>query len=267
MSPGLRPLFQAVPSIVISALLGIVAGCGGGAPLLHPAHVLPPGGTSVGAGVSGQLALRPLPAPSQASDKHAGSLQDLGVAPGVAPWVSARLGFTGANELGLTYAGRSIRVDGRHAFSLGRATLSTGLGLSAVIARRPGDGNDASGVFGGGADVPLLIGVKSASDIYALWFGPRAGFEIAGGRLQLGQGAGSIFDVSARHFYGGLLAGIRVGFRHVHAAIELDASYHRVDGSFKTSGAAGPAPAPGAGTSSSVQQLSLTPAGALEISF
>ena len=234
--------------------------------MLHPAHVLPPGEVAIGAGVSGQLALRTLPSTAQAGDKNAGSLQDLGIAPGVAPWASGRMGLTGSNEVGLTYAGREIRLDGRHAFAVGngRATLSTGLGVAAVMARRPGGGkNDASGIFGGGADIPLLIGLKSASDIYALWFGPRAGFEIVSGRLQLGQEATSILDVSARHFYGGLVAGMRVGFRHVHAAIELDAGYHRVDGSFKPSAS----PGPGSATSTSGQQLTLTPAGALDISF
>src|SRR6185369_15024281 len=114
------------------------------------------------------------------------------------------------------------------------------------------EGNDASGVFGGGGDVPLLIGVKSASDLYSIWFGPRGGFEVMGGRLQLGQD--SVFDVQARHYYGMLVAGLRVGFRHVHVAIELDAAYHRVDGTFKTGKT-------GAGSESSthVQQISLTP--------
>jgi hypothetical protein len=232
--------------------------------LLHPAHVLPPGDVSVGAGVSGQLALKPLPPESQANAQHVGSLQNLSVAPGVAPWVSGRVGIVGGNEAGLTYAGRELRLDARHAFSLGKVTLSAGLGASAVIARRPGDGADGSGVFGGGADVPLLIGVKSTNDIYALWFGPRAGFEIISGRLQLAEAASSLFDISARHFYGGLVAGMRVGFRHVHAAIELNAAYHRADGSFKTTGPPG---SPGTSTSTSVQQITLTPAGALEISF
>lgn len=253
---------RARPAIVCLALVSawFGAGCGGGAPLLHPAHVLPPGGVTVGAGLSGQLALRPLPAQTTPASQNDASLQDLGVAPGVAPWVSGRFGVAGDNDFGLTYSGRGIRVDGRHAFALGRAALSIGLGASAIMARRPGEGNDVSGVFGGGADVPLLIGVKSASDIYAVWFGPRGGFEIMGGRLQVGKDtAASFFDVQARHYYGMLVAGLRVGFRHVHVAIELDAGYHRVDGTFKKD--------KGAESSTSVQQLSLTPAGALEVSF
>ncbi|APR83310.1 Hypothetical protein A7982_08659 [Minicystis rosea] len=246
----------------IAALSSAAIGCGGGGPLLHPAHVLAPGAVSVGAGLSGQLALKPseTTTTTAANAASGGALQDLGVAAGVAPWVSGRMGVAGDNDFGLTYSGRAIRVDGRHAFSLGKPTLSIGLGASAIMARRPGDGNDVSGVFGGGADLPILIGVKSPSDIYSVWFGPRAGFEILAGRLQLGQDtAAQTFDVQARHFYGMLVAGVRVGFRHVHVAIELDAGYHRVDGTFKSTGSGE--------TSTHVQQITLTPAGALEVSF
>jgi hypothetical protein len=215
---------------------------------------------SVGAGVSGQLALKSLPPENTPASQNDGPLQELGVAPGVAPWVSGRLGFTGENEAGITYLGRALRLDVRHAFVFGKAALSLGLGASALMARRPGDGSDVSGVFGGGADVPLLVGWHSAGDIYSFWFGPRGGFEIMGGRLQLGQDTSAqVFDVSARHFYGMLVGGMRVGFRHVHVAIELDAAYHRVDGTFRAMGASD--------ASTSVQQITLTPAGALEISF
>jgi hypothetical protein len=215
----------------------------------------------VGAGLSGQLALKPLPAETTPGAQNDAPLQQLGVAPGVAPWVSGRMGVEGDNDFGLTYSGRAIRVDGRHAFSLGRPTLSIGLGASAIMARRPGDGNDVSGVFGGGADVPLLLGIKSASDLYSIWFGPRGGFEIMGGRLQIGSDAMPMtYDVHAKHFYGMLVAGMRVGFRHVHVAIELDAGYHHVDGTFAPTGTS-------AQTSTSVQQITLTPAGALEVSF
>lgn len=260
MSAAARGSARSVERGLVIAALGSLVGCGGGGPLLHPAHVLPPGGVTVGAGLSGQLALKSLPSQTTPASRNDGPLQDLGVAPGVAPWVSGRMGVAGDNDLGLTYSGRAIRIDGRHAFGIGKAALSLGLGASAIMARRPGEGSNVSGVFGGGADVPLLVGVKSASDIYAVWFGPRGGFEIMGGRLQLGTDAmPSVFDVHARHFYGMLVAGLRVGFRHVHVAIELDAGYHRVDGTFK-----GPS---GAESSTHVQQISLTPAGALEVSF
>jgi hypothetical protein len=237
-----------------------LTGCGGGAPLLHPAHVLPPGEVMVGGGLSGELALRPL---QSTASPNLGTLQDLAVAPGVAPWAAGRMGLEGSNEAGLTYAGRSLRLDARHAFPLGsKATLSVGLGASAVMAKRPEDA-DGGGVYGGGADVPVLLGVRSTGDLYALWFGPRVGFEILSGRLQ--PDPTSLADVQAKHFYAGLTAGARVGFRHVHLALELNASYHYADGSFGAPATATTAAGPV--TSTSVQQLSLTPAGALQVTF
>lgn len=210
--------------------------------------------------MSGQLALKPLPAAASTADSDTDpSFQEIGVAPGAAPWVSGRVGIAGSNEAGLSYLGRALRVDVRHAFTFGKAALSVGLGASAVMARRPGESHDVRGVFGGGGDLPVLIGLRSASDLYALWFGPRAGFEVLSGRLQLGpEAAPSIYDVSARHFYGSLVAGLRVGFRHVHAAIELDAGYHDVNGTFTTSGVV---------TAARIKQITLTPAGALLVSF
>src|SRR5262249_14255801 len=145
---------------LLPAFSFFLAGCGGGVPLLHPAHVLPPGEVRVGAGLSGQVALMPLPTTTGTAANNA-KLQQLTAAPGVAPWVGGRIGIQGDNEGGLTYSGRSLRLDGRHAFSLGAPTLSVGLGLSAISAQRPGEGKDGSSVFGGGFDVPILFGAKS----------------------------------------------------------------------------------------------------------
>jgi hypothetical protein len=196
------------------------------------------------------------------------SLQDLAISPGVAPWAAGRVGFEGSNEAGLTYAGRTLRLDGRHAFVLGKGNvaISVGLGASALMAQRPG-GDQGSGVFGGGGDLPVLLGIRSTGDTYAFWFGPRGGFEILSGRTQLGDSSGmpTLYDVSGKHFYTGLTLGARVGFRHVHLALEMNAAYHYAGGSFQTS-ATGTTPA-GAPASTSVQQLSLTPAGALVVTF
>jgi hypothetical protein len=236
---------------VVPALLFALAGCGGGAPLLHPAHVLPPGAVRAGAGLSGQIALRSFPALKGVATPV--KLQQLTAAPGVAPWVSARIGIQGENEAGLTYTGRSLRLDGRHAFSLGAPTLSVGLGASALSAQRPGEGADGSSVFGGGFDVPILFGARSASDLYSIWVGPRAGMEFLSGRVAI-DGMSPLSNVTARHIFAGVLAGLKVGFRHVHAAIELDFTYHRADGVF-------------AGAKVGLSQLALTPGGALLLSF
>lgn len=242
-------------------LAPLVTACGGGAPMLHPAHVLPPGEMMVGGGLSGELALQPLRASaSGAASPNEVPLQDLAIGPGVAPWAAGRMGFAGSNEAGLTYSGRALRLDVRHAFPIGKAALSVGLGASAVMAQQPSDTN-AGAVYGAGADVPVLLGVRNSTDLYAFWFGPRGGFEIMGGGIQPGDPT-TLADVQAKHFYAGLTAGTRVGFRHIHLALELNASYHVIEGTFR------PAATPsGPSTSTSVQQLSLTPAGALEVTF
>jgi hypothetical protein len=228
----------------------------------------------VGAGLSGQLALESLP---RTSTTYAGldtsSFQALTVGPGVAPWAAGRVGLEGSNEAGLTYTGRTLRIDARHAFLIGkRAAISLGFGASAIVGARPED-QSATGVYGGGADVPLLIGVHTANDLFAVWFGPRGGFDLLSGGFQIADSTASattgntnpVWDIHARHFYGGLVAGLRVGFRHVHLALELDAAYHRVDG---TSQLVPPPPQVSPpSTSASVQQFSLAPAGAFEVTF
>jgi hypothetical protein len=273
-----RPLLAASPGeqrsstlaalfLALAVLFLELAACGGGAPLLHGAHALAPGVVSIGGGLSGQVALKPIAQGPAVSPTQDVSLQELGVAPGVAPWAGGRMGVQGDNDFGITYAGRTLRLDGRHSFGIGkRGAISLGLGASAIMARRPSDGGAVSGVYGAGADVPLLVGWRSASDIYSLWLGPRGGFEILGGNLHFGETTAAaspetlaVYDVHARHFYGMLVAGLRVGFRHVHVAIELDAAYHHVTGTFQLQG--------GPKTSTSVQQISLTPAGALQVSF
>lgn len=227
--------------VVLLGLLLALAGCGGGLALLHPAHVLPPGEVRGGVGLSGQLALLPSAPSTSPETNERTTIEEASVAPALAPWVSARIGIAGDNEAGLTYSGRAIRLDGRHAFSLGGPTLSLGLGASAV---RPslGPSSGLGGVFGGGFDVPVLFGLKSDSDLYSIWAGPRAGIDFLGGAL------------SARHVFAGLVAGLKVGFRHIHVAIEIDGDYHRVDGSIGK-------------IAVGLNQVTLTPAGALLISF
>lgn len=265
----LRPIVRWA-SLVLGLSVGAsgfaVLGCGGSAPLLHPAHTLFPGDVSMGAGLSAEVALNKPSISAATSDgadpssTRAGSLQDLTVPLSVAPWVGARVGIRGDNEAGLTYVGRSIRVDGRHAWSLGAPTLSLGLGATAIMAKRHGLDADIGSVLGGGLDVPLLIGAKSKNDLYAGWFGVRGGFESLNGDIgTLADGGApssplTTEEVSAQHYYVGVVLGLRVGFRHVHVALELDGAFHRAVGSI-------------GGVDVGLSQLTLTPGGALIVSF
>lgn len=198
------------------------------------------------------MALRPRGAASPAD------LEELTVAPGVAPWVSGRVGIADDNEAGISYTGRLLRIDARHAFNNdGGPTLSLGLGASAVIAQRPGRTNEGSSVYGGALDVPILIGVHTRSDLYALWIGPRASIELLSGRLNLNGDPSmpaDFVDAKARHWTFGGVAGFRLGFRHVHVAIEIDGGYHRADGTIGDATLV-------------VNQFAIVPSGALLFTF
>jgi hypothetical protein len=246
---------------VLLATIGLLAaagGCGGGVPLMHSAHVLSPGDTSFGAGASARVAV--LEAES-ADDRPSRVMEDLGFGAGVAPVVLGRIGIEGGNEAGLTYAGRSIRIDGRHAFDLGNDwALSLGAGGSAVLPRRDVQGReDAASAYGPGIDVPVLFGTHAGSGIYSLWLGPRVGFEYLRGNVDEGliDGTGlegELLPLEGTHFWAGGVLGIRVGFRHVHVAIELDGAWHHGSGTVGT-------------FNGSFDQVSLTPAGALLLHF
>jgi hypothetical protein len=242
-------------------------GCGGGAALLHPAHTLPVDTVSVGAGVSGQFgssglnttiddgraaASQPLTNPASARAYAEGVLAQALIAPGASPWVSARAGLAGNNEAGLTYTGRSLRLDGRHAWDLSDDwALSLGLGASGTLLRpdrhsagsmSPADTPNSSqaefepSARGFGADVPLLFGCRLLEGFGDIWFGPRLGFEHLNGSLEADQQAPSSahFDLSGNHFWGGLVAGFSLGIPPLWLRFELATAYHHLSGDLTT---------------------------------
>lgn len=268
-----RPGHTVIRRCVATLLAGVCAGCHGSGPLLHPAHVLRPGNVSLGAGLSGDMIVAgamaaPPEAGASAGDPAATEgaarrkLSEITVSPGVAPWASARVGIEGRNEAGLTYTGRSLRLDGRHAFPIGEAALSLGLGASALFAGDPGPsaGPSAEGsdVYGAGIDVPLLLGFRSDADLYALWLGPRLGLELLGGEVRLPAAGsatrGPLVDASGKHLRLGFVLGVRAGFRHVHVALEATATYHHATGEI-------------AGAPVALDQGTVAPGGGLTVTF
>jgi hypothetical protein len=244
------------------ALIAPAAGCGGGLPLLHPARTLPQGEVRAAAGFSGNIAVggfngalrnaaNDAAAQQAASGPTApdatfakGAIVAASVAPGLAPYVAARVGIGAQSEGGIAYTGRGVRIDLRHSFDLSRTwALSVGAGGSAVLYGQqqgsPLPDVDLGALHGYGADVPFLVGYQSDGDLYMVWAGARAGWEhvdisnltsVPNG-VALGP---TPFSLSATRFWGGGLLGLAVGFRHVHVAMELDASYATIDGQFGT---------------------------------
>jgi hypothetical protein len=245
----------------------LAAGCGGAMPMLHPAHTQRSGQVSFGAGVSGEALVdaprwetRGPPSPSAA--EGAARLTPLTIAPGVAPIFGGRMGLPYDFEAGLSFSGRALRADIRHAFSTPKLALSIGLGASFVTARRPGQDDLEGTVNGGGADLPILVGYRSAGDLYSVWTGPRVGFEVLAGAVEQSPG-GAVSEIDARHLHAGWVLGLRVGFRTIHAILSLDARYHFVDGSLRTR-SSDPAPAP---IDLRLHGFSLAPAAGVVLSF
>lgn len=240
-------------------------GCGGGAPLLHPAHPLPVDTVSFGAGVSGQFAegsvdsaiergqaaaSASLTDPAAAQAYAEGVLLDALVSPGISPWVAARVGLPYALEAGLTYTGRSVRLDGRHVlFPWGSEwALSLGLGASAVLLQPDSSSSSDAGSGAGqgaeqtldgrgwGADIPILIGYQPLDGFVDVWFGARAGFEHVSGELRsnVDDPAALRFDASANHYWAGALAGFSLGIPPVWLRFELAGTYHAIRGDLTT---------------------------------
>lgn len=233
-------------------LVGAMSACGGASPLMHPPHAVPANEIEVGAGFSAVMDLGA--ATDATSDSEA--LKHGSVAPGLAPWVSGRLGIDGRYDVGLAYTGRTVRLDARRAFEFGTRTtaLSVGAGLSGVLPKR--DDELALRIGGFGADVPVVIGFRSPADIYAVWLGVRGGFERLqgereGGDVSLDPSAPVLVEpIEAWHGTAGGLAGLRVGFAHLFAVFEMGAAMHFVDGQV-------------GGRSQGFQAFTLSPAAAL----
>jgi hypothetical protein len=248
-----------VPLPVIVALGCGVAACGGGAATLYPAHPLAQNQITAGAGVSNNFAFdvgartstATPPTPSTGADPEQiffeNAIRNALLAPGLAPWVGARVGLGGSNEAGLTYTGRSARLDARHAFVSDAFALSIGLGASGVLIHpgsypppEPGsttavgrfvDQESKLSASGWGLELPLIAGWRSTASVVSVWGGARGGFErVSGAMLASAQPTTTSTppleaDIGGNRFWAGGLLGFAIGIRPIWIAIELDAAY------------------------------------------
>ena len=223
---------------------------------MHPAHPMAEDDVTFGAGFSGTVPITP---EIDATNTEERVVEEGAFAPGLAPWVGGRVGLDGQFDAGLTYTGRSIRVDGRYATLLGDGpgAVSIGLGASGLLPKRKDDLGLRVGGFGG--DVPILLGYMSDADIYSAWIGARGGAEFLNGERELDPDPldpdlPPAQDISGWHAQAGGLIGLRIGFRYVFAVLELDAAMHWASVDVGD-------------TTITINQFSIAPAGALVIKF
>jgi len=245
----------------------LLTACGGGAPLMHPAHTLPASAVSFAAGTSGRVALGGLHDAEKQLDASAaipggassdserdgfarGAMARFAVAPGVAPFLAGRVGLGDHNEAGLTYTGRGVRIDGRHAFEWQKVALSIGAGASGALAR-PGDQPEKkvgetpgdtglrtatlTSLTGYGLELPLVFGYRSDADVVTAWIGVRGGFERDSFNLALVESPDSPLASTghASRWWGGGLVGFSVGLSPIEVRVELDGAYERATGKLR----------------------------------
>jgi hypothetical protein len=277
--------------LALGALL--LTACGGGAPLLHPAHTLSEGDVTFAAGTSGRFTLGGLrdaeaeldaagatrggaTTPQERAGFVNGALSRFAVAPGVAPFVAARTGLGHHNEAGITYTGRAFRLDGRHAFEWPQVALSVGVGATGALSR-PGDqpphsvsdrpGADTglgsvslSSLNGYGVELPVLFGYRSSADVVKLWAGLRGGFERDSANVALVEAPDTLLGskATAMRWWGGGVVGFSVGLAPIEVRVEIDAAYESVHGTLLISEGE---------LTGDVAGLSLTPAMAISAKF
>jgi len=264
-------------ALVRLGALGLAAtlgGCGGGVPLLHPAHTLPAGRTAFAFGVSDRFVLgdeqralddaqRRMPgtpgAPPLDPRFTRGVLVAVAEGPAVAPFAAARIGIPGTNEAGLSYSGQALRGDFRHAFDWGHSALSAGLG---VTGRGFGQssldllGSDLSRTRGLGVDLPILLGYRTDADLISVWGGLRGSFDHWSGAVSLDPSPA--FDLSARRLALGPVVGMSIGLPPFWVSAELELDYAHVTGSLDR---------PGTRYDAQIDGWSARPAGALVAKF
>lgn len=202
-----------------------------------------------------------------------GAIAQVLTSPGLAPWVGARAGVGFDSDAGVTFTGRSVRLDGRHAWQNRELAVSIGIGGSGLLLRDTTDGTqktvpglDASSVTGWGADVPILIGWRSSASLFQVYGGVRGSYERAFGTVKLGIYASPDdireADLDASHWTASALAGLAVGVSPLFVIVELGAGYTRGDGSIDI-----PSPTGNNHRVADLEAFTLAPAGALVARF
>ena len=256
----------------LGAWLGLLSGCGGGVPLLHPAQVLPAGRTAFAVGVSDRFSLGdpqraledakqpPLGLPPEQDQRPArGALVVLAEGPAIAAFAAARVGVPGSNEAGLSYSGQAVRGDFRHAFDWGAYALSAGLGITGRFGQTSLDlppNTDLSGAHGIGADLPLLFGYRTDADLISVWAGVRGSFDRWSGTVMLDPNPG--YELDASRLAVGPIFGMSVGLPPFWVSVELELDYAHVTGSLDR---------PAAHLDAQIDGWSARPAGALTAKF
>ncbi len=215
-----------------AAAFGLLAGCATTSPILAPARVLRPGRVEVDLGTAfvAPIAATTLDegrAPTASNEQVIRTAASYAFTPpGIASYVGGRVGLGHAAEGSLALVGRTLRLGARRELIHdGDFTLSGGLAGrfafvgGALDGLMPSFEVQRANLYGGEAS--LVAGI-TRRDIYDAWVGLRAGYLYGDATVQAAAIQPQSFDLTAHRVEGALAVGMRVGFGHLSAAIELD---------------------------------------------
>ncbi len=202
---------------IFAFLVLCLVGCAPALSSFSGARTTPAGRGDVALGASARVPLGDLAHPSD------GALVGLTSPGGVAPGGFVRIGLARGWDLGVLAWGPNGRLELRGSVRLGTftrfiggvAAYGGGIAQDATPEQSRGDG------YRVGALLPLVFALDLGS-IFEAWGGIRLGYEHVGGALVVDDRA---LRGEADAFRGGLVVGLAVGFRRVHALLELAADY------------------------------------------
>jgi hypothetical protein len=203
-------------SALVALVIGLV-GCAPALPSFSGGRTTPDGREDLGLGASVRVPLGDLARPQD------GPLLGLMAPGGIAPAGFFRIGIARGWDLGVLVAGPNGRLELRTGIRLGPSTrFHAGLsGYGGGLVRETSDVEGGGDGYRVGALVPIVFALDLGGILEA-WAGARLGFEHVGGQIVSG---GVMLRGDGTAFRGGLLVGLAIGFRRVHALLELAADY------------------------------------------
>ena len=227
-SPDQRPHFEvgwgSLRTFVtwLVAALCILSGCASALPAFSGASTTPQGRGDIGFGGAARIPTGDLKS-IELAGQESGYRQAID-AGGIVPVAYARYGLSRDWDAGLMVAGTTARASFRKERLLVDGSTRSALvfELAPYGGAIVGEGDSGSGARIG-IDVPIVYGIEFGS-LYEFSFGPRLGLEYAWGDFAIGT---EKQHASALGLKGGLVLGMAIGVRRIHAIVEITAAWEQ----------------------------------------
>jgi hypothetical protein len=211
-----RPRSSALAGLALVALMGGAGGCASAIPSWEGGSTTPEHRTDLALGGAVRIPVANMREAGPADSAYRGAVES----GGMVPVAMGRYGLTEDYDLGLMVAGTVVRADFRREIVTARGSTRKAFvfAFSPFGGAIPDDDDRGSGARVGGE----LRGVYGADvgGLYDAWIGLRLGVEHARGDFRL---ADTFEPARATALRAGAVVGMAVGFRRLHAFVEVTA--------------------------------------------